>query len=236
MTTAFVFPGQGSQAIGMGRLLADNFASARAVFAEVDEALQQKLSNIMWEGPEADLTLTENAQPALMAVSMAATRMLEAEHGITVANTAKFVAGHSLGEYAALAAAGTFTIADAARLDLSYSSRFDLAYNAAHAFALVALRRAGYRSDNRYLVFQALAHTVGMAPERWRILAKAHENVRFAEYNLVLRFRSYAYGCRTVLDGSPVRKVGLVAHSTASTFRCTPHAQPGDNTPRPDER
>ena len=116
MTTAFMFPGQGSQATGMGKSLGENFAAARAVFAEVDEALGQKLSQLMWDGPEADLTLTENAQPALMAVSMAVIRVLEAEHGITVANTAKFVAGHSLGEYSALAAAGTFSLADAARL------------------------------------------------------------------------------------------------------------------------
>jgi [acyl-carrier-protein] S-malonyltransferase len=116
MSIAFVFPGQGSQAMGMGKALADNFASARSVFEEVDAALNQKLSALMWEGPEAELILTENAQPALMAVSMAAIRVLESEHGITVANTAKFVAGHSLGEYSALAAAGTFTIADAARL------------------------------------------------------------------------------------------------------------------------
>jgi [acyl-carrier-protein] S-malonyltransferase len=116
MSIAFVFPGQGSQTVGMGKALADNFASARAVFDEVDAALGQKLSALMWEGPEAELTLTENAQPALMAVSMAALAVLEAEHGISVANTAKFVAGHSLGEYSALAAAGTFTIADTARL------------------------------------------------------------------------------------------------------------------------
>ena len=116
MTTAFVFPGQGSQAVGMGKSLAENFAAARAVFEEVDAALGQKLAALMWEGPEAELTLTENAQPALMAVSMAVIRVLEAEHGITVANTARFVAGHSLGEYSALAAAGTFTLADAARL------------------------------------------------------------------------------------------------------------------------
>jgi [acyl-carrier-protein] S-malonyltransferase len=116
MSIAFVFPGQGSQAVGMGKSLADNFASARAVFDEVDAALGQKLSDLMWNGPEDQLTLTENAQPALMAVSLAAMRVLEAEHGVTVANTAKCVAGHSLGEYSALAAAGTFTIADAARL------------------------------------------------------------------------------------------------------------------------
>jgi [acyl-carrier-protein] S-malonyltransferase len=100
----------------MGKSLADNFASAKAVFAEVDEALGQNLSAIMWNGPDADLTLTENAQPALMAVSMAAMRVFESEHGITLAKSAKFVAGHSLGEYAALAAAGTFSLADAARL------------------------------------------------------------------------------------------------------------------------
>ena len=116
MATAFTFPGQGSQAVGMGKGLAENFAAARAVFEEVDAALGQKLSQLMWEGPEADLTLTANAQPALMAVSMAVMRVLEAEHGITVKNTAAYVAGHSLGEYSALAAAGSFALADAARL------------------------------------------------------------------------------------------------------------------------
>jgi [acyl-carrier-protein] S-malonyltransferase len=116
MTTAFMFPGQGSQAVGMGKALADNFAAARAVFDEVDAALGQKLSALLWEGPEGELTLTANAQPALMAVSMAVIRVLEAEHGITVASAAKFVAGHSLGEYSALAAAGTFSLGDAARL------------------------------------------------------------------------------------------------------------------------
>ena len=116
MATAFVFPGQGSQAVGMGKALAEQFAAARAVFDEVDAALGQNLSDLMWNGPDDQLTLTENAQPALMAVSLAALRVLEVEHGITIANTAKFVAGHSLGEYSALAAAGTFTIADTARL------------------------------------------------------------------------------------------------------------------------
>jgi [acyl-carrier-protein] S-malonyltransferase len=116
MSIAFVFPGQGSQAVGMGKSLADSFASARAVFDEVDAALSQKLSDLMWNGPEDQLTLTENAQPALMAVSLAAMRVLEVEHGITVAKMATCVAGHSLGEYSALAAAGTFTLADTARL------------------------------------------------------------------------------------------------------------------------
>jgi [acyl-carrier-protein] S-malonyltransferase len=100
----------------MGKALAERFASARSVFAEVDEALGEKLSSLMWDGPEADLTLTQNAQPALMAVSLAVVRVLEAEHGAKVAETAGFVAGHSLGEYSALAAAGTFSIRDAARL------------------------------------------------------------------------------------------------------------------------
>jgi len=107
MTLAFIFPGQGSQAIGMGAELADAFASARAVFEEVDEALKQKLSKLMREGPEGDLTLTENAQPALMAVSLAVMRTLEQEFGVAV-DRAAFVAGHSLGEY--------FTLADTARL------------------------------------------------------------------------------------------------------------------------
>lgn len=115
MSIAFVFPGQGSQAVGMGKALAEQFASARAVFDEVDAALGQKLSDLMWNGPEDQLTLTENAQPALMAVSMAVVRVLEAEHGITM-KRARCVAGHSLGEYSALAAAGAFSLADAARL------------------------------------------------------------------------------------------------------------------------
>ncbi len=116
MARAFVFPGQGSQAVGMGKELADTFPAAREVFAEVDDALGQKLSAIMWEGPAETLTLTENAQPALMAVSMAVMRVLEREKGIKLADTVKFVAGHSLGEYSALAAAGAFSLADAARL------------------------------------------------------------------------------------------------------------------------
>ena len=114
--SAYIFPGQGSQAVGMGKALADAFAPARAVFAEVDEALGQKLSHLMFEGPEAELTLTANAQPALMATSLAVVRVLEAEAGLDLAKDAAFLAGHSLGEYSALAAAGAFSIADAARL------------------------------------------------------------------------------------------------------------------------
>jgi [acyl-carrier-protein] S-malonyltransferase len=116
MTTAFIFPGQGSQAVGMGKALADAFAPARAVFEEVDAALGEKLSAIMWEGPADKLMLTENAQPALLAVSLAVMRVLEAEAGLNLKRDAKFVAGHSLGEYSALAAAGAFSLADAARL------------------------------------------------------------------------------------------------------------------------
>jgi [acyl-carrier-protein] S-malonyltransferase len=115
MAVAFTFPGQGSQAVGMGKALAENFPEARAVFAEVDEALGAKLSTVMWEGPAETLTLTENAQPALMAVSMAAVRVLEAR-GLDIKTKVAYVAGHSLGEYSALAAVGTLKLADAARL------------------------------------------------------------------------------------------------------------------------
>ena len=115
MSIAFTFPGQGSQAVGMGRDLADAFPEARAVFEEVDDALGEKLSKVMWEGPEETLTLTANAQPALMAVSLAALRALEAR-GFVLKDKVSYVAGHSLGEYSALAAAGMFSVADAARL------------------------------------------------------------------------------------------------------------------------
>ncbi|PKU22540.1 ACP S-malonyltransferase [Telmatospirillum siberiense] len=116
MSRAIVFPGQGSQAVGMGRELADAFTVARDVFSEVDEALKQKLSKLMWEGPDSELILTENAQPALMAVSMAVMRVLSEQGNWTIADKAALVAGHSLGEYSALAAAGTFSLADTARL------------------------------------------------------------------------------------------------------------------------
>jgi [acyl-carrier-protein] S-malonyltransferase len=116
MSRAFIFPGQGSQAVGMGKALADAFAPARAVFEEVDAALGEKLTGIIWEGPAETLTLTENAQPALMAVSLAALRVLQAEAGVDLARDVQFVAGHSLGEYSALAAAGALSISDTARL------------------------------------------------------------------------------------------------------------------------
>ena len=115
MTLALLFPGQGSQAVGMGAALADAFGSARDVFAEIDQALGQDLSGLMRNGPEDQLTLTENAQPALMAVSLAVIRVLDKEFGVGV-DRAAFVAGHSLGEYSALAAAGALSIADTARL------------------------------------------------------------------------------------------------------------------------
>jgi len=116
MKRAFVFPGQGSQAVGMGRALAEAFAPARLLFEEVDDALSQRLSRLMFEGPESDLVLTENAQPALMAASLAVIRVLEEECGLDPVRHVAYVAGHSLGEYSALAAARALSAADAARL------------------------------------------------------------------------------------------------------------------------
>lgn len=116
MAVAFTFPGQGSQQVGMGAELAQTYETARNVFEEVDEALGQKLSQIIWEGPLETLTLTENTQPALMAVSVAAARVLEQDKGISLKDKVKFVAGHSLGEYSALTVAGSLNLADTARL------------------------------------------------------------------------------------------------------------------------
>lgn len=116
MSLAFVFPGQGSQAVGMGKDVAEAFLPAREVFEEIDDALSQNLSRLMFEGPDEDLILTENAQPAIMAVSLAVMRVLASEGNLDIANSAAFVAGHSLGEYSALAAAGCFSVADTARL------------------------------------------------------------------------------------------------------------------------
>lgn len=116
MVRSFVFPGQGSQAVGMGKDLADAFPEAREIFQEVDDAIDTALFKLMCDGPSDELTLTENAQPALMAVSLAVTRVLEAQGGFKLAEKAQFVAGHSLGEYSALAAAGALSVADTARL------------------------------------------------------------------------------------------------------------------------
>ncbi|MCH2547151.1 MAG: ACP S-malonyltransferase [Alphaproteobacteria bacterium] len=116
MTKAFVFPGQGSQSVGMGKVMADNFAVARQVFEEVDDALNEKFSQIIFEGPEDTLMLTENGQPAIMATSMAVFRVLQQECGLNLKQSAKFVAGHSLGEYSALCAAESLNLSDTARL------------------------------------------------------------------------------------------------------------------------
>ncbi|HEY7296933.1 MAG TPA: ACP S-malonyltransferase [Xanthobacteraceae bacterium] len=116
MSVAFIFPGQGSQSVGMGRALAERFSCARRVFEEVDATLGDNLSTVMWEGPAEKVTLTENAQPALVAVSIAAMRVLESEAGVDLKRDASFVAGHSVGEYSALAAAGSLSLADAVRL------------------------------------------------------------------------------------------------------------------------
>jgi [acyl-carrier-protein] S-malonyltransferase len=150
MTTALIFPGQGSQAIGMGRALAEAFPAAAAVFAEVDDALGEKLSELMWNGSADDLTLTRNTQPALMAVSLAAVRAIEAETG-RLAGRVAFLAGHSLGEYSALAAAGSLTVADAARL---LRIRGD------------AMQRAVPVGEG------AMAAIIGLAPDDVRLLAE----------------------------------------------------------------
>ncbi len=116
MSISFTFPGQGSQQVGMGKELAETYTAASDVFKEIDDALGKNLSKIIWEGPQEDLTLTENAQPALLGVSIAVMRALESEFGFDLAKNVTYVAGHSLGEYSALAAAGTFSLSNAAKL------------------------------------------------------------------------------------------------------------------------
>ncbi len=203
MSIAFVFPGQGSQAVGMGAELAQAHASARGVFEEVDAALGQKLSGIMFSGPIDTLTLTENAQPALMAVSMAVMRVLELEHGFDLASKVRFVAGHSLGEYSALAAAGALSIADAARLLKTRGQAMQKAVPVGHG-AMAALLGVGkdvaeklsaeaaqgevceLANDNEPT--QAVISGAKSAIDRAGQLAKAHGVRRFMPLNVSAPF------------------------------------------------
>ena len=163
---AFIFPGQGSQSVGMGRGLAEASPVARAVFQEVDDALGQHLSKLMWEGPEDVLTLTENAQPAIMAVSIAALRVLEVEGGIRIADKAAYVAGHSLGEYTALAAAGSLELAPAARLLRLRGSAMQAAVPVGEG-AMAALLGLG---------FDAVAAIAAEASQGGQVCAAANDN------------------------------------------------------------
>jgi [acyl-carrier-protein] S-malonyltransferase len=203
MSIAFVFPGQGSQAVGMGAELAEAHPSARAVFEEVDAALDQKLSDIMFSGPLETLTLTENAQPALMAVSLAVMRVLEAEHGFTLASKVKFVAGHSLGEYSALAAACALSVSDAARLLKTRGQAMQKAVPVGHG-AMAALLGVGkdvaeklsaeaaqgevcqLANDNEPT--QAVISGTKSAIDRAGQLAKAHGVRRFMPLNVSAPF------------------------------------------------
>ena len=166
---AFIFPGQGSQAVGMGRDLAAAFAPARAVFEEVDEVLKQKLSKLMFEGPIEELTLTENAQPALMAVSLAVLRVLQAEGGIAIKEKIALVAGHSLGEYSALAAVESFSIADTARLLKLRGQAMQRAVSAGQG-AMAAL--LGVEMD----VAREICAEAEMGPNGREIIACANDN------------------------------------------------------------
>jgi [acyl-carrier-protein] S-malonyltransferase len=203
MTIAFVFPGQGSQAVGMGSELATAFASARAVFEEVDGALGQKLSEVMFNGPIETLTLTENAQPALMAVSIAVTRVLEQEKGFRLADKVHYVAGHSLGEYSALAAAGALSVADAARLLKTRGKAMQAAVPVGQG-AMAALLGAGKEAAERLSAeaaqgevcqlandnepTQAVISGAKGAIERAGQLAKAHGVRRFMPLNVSAPF------------------------------------------------
>jgi [acyl-carrier-protein] S-malonyltransferase len=203
MAIAFVFPGQGSQAVGMGAELAKAHASARAVFDEVDAALGQKLSAIMFEGPLDTLTLTENAQPALMAVSLAVMRVLETEKGFRLAGKVKYVAGHSLGEYSALAAAGALTVADAARLlkirgqamqaavpvgQGAMAALLGVGKDAAEKLAAEAAQGEVCQLANDNEPTQAVISGARTAIERASQLAKAHGVRRFMPLNVSAPF------------------------------------------------
>jgi [acyl-carrier-protein] S-malonyltransferase len=203
MAIAFVFPGQGSQAVGMGADLAQAYASARAVFTEVDAALSQKLSDIMFNGPAETLTLTENAQPALMAMSLAVMRVLEQEKGFELAGRVKFVAGHSLGEYSALAAAGALSVADAARLlkirgkamqaavpvgQGAMAALLGVGKEAAEKLAAEAAQGEVCQLANDNEPTQAVISGAKTAVDRAAALAKAHGVRRFMPLNVSAPF------------------------------------------------
>jgi [acyl-carrier-protein] S-malonyltransferase len=203
MAIAFVFPGQGSQAVGMGAELAKAHASARAVFDEVDAALGQKLSQIMFEGPLETLTLTENAQPALMAVSLAVMRVLETERGFRLPGKVKYVAGHSLGEYSALAAAGAISVADAARLlktrgramqaavpvgQGAMAALLGVGKEAAEKLAAEAAQGEACQLANDNEPTQAVISGAKTAIDRAAQLAKAHGVRRFLPLNVSAPF------------------------------------------------
>jgi [acyl-carrier-protein] S-malonyltransferase len=202
MAIAFVFPGQGSQAVGMGAALAKAYASARAVFDEVDAALGEKLSEIMFNGPLETLTLTENAQPALMTVSLATMRVLE-EKGFRLADKVKYVAGHSLGEYSALAAAGAISVADAARLLKTRGRAMQVAVPVGQG-AMAALLGVGKEAAEKLAAeaaqgevcqlandnepTQAVISGARTAIDRAALLAKAHGVRRFMPLNVSAPF------------------------------------------------
>ena len=203
MAIAFVFPGQGSQAVGMGAELAKGHASARATFDEVDAALGQKLSDIMFNGPLETLTLTENAQPALMAVSLAVMRVLETEKGFRLAGKVKYVAGHSLGEYSALAAAGAISVADAARLlktrgramqaavpvgQGAMAALLGVGKDAAEKLAAEAAQGEACQLANDNEPTQAVISGAKTAIDRAAGLAKAHGVRRFLPLNVSAPF------------------------------------------------
>jgi [acyl-carrier-protein] S-malonyltransferase len=237
MAVAFVFPGQGSQAVGMGAGLAEAHASARAVFEEVDEALGERLSQIVFEGPLETLTLTENAQPALMAVSLAAMRVLE-ERGVRLVERVKFVAGHSLGEYSALAAAGALTVADAARLLRTRGRTMQEAVPVGQG-AMAALLGVGREVAERLAAeaaegevcqvandnepTQAVISGTRSAIERAAKLAKAHGVRRFVPLNVSAPFhcalmQPAAEAMAAALETVPIARpaVPLVANVLAA--------------------
>src|SRR5262245_27308588 len=203
MAIAFVFPGQGSQAVGMGAELAKAHASARAVFDEVDAALGQKLSDIMFNGPLETLTLTENAQPALMAVSLAVIRVLETEKSFRLHGKVDYAAGHSLGEYSALAAAGAISLADAARLLKTRGRAMQAAVPVGQG-AMAALLGAGKEAAEKLAAeaaqgevcqlandnepTQAVISGARTAIDRAALLAKAHGVRRFMPLNVSAPF------------------------------------------------